>query len=63
MILISHRITTLMQAECILVLDKGRVAEMGPHEELMQNHGIYRHIYDMQMTMPEALSEEVNQNE
>ena len=66
-ILISHRITTLMQAECILVLDKGRVAEMGSHEELMQNHGIYRHIYDMQMTMPEettlVLSEEVNQNE
>lgn len=66
-ILISHRITTLMQAECILVLDKGRVAEMGSHEELMRNHGIYRHIYDMQMTMPEAspeaLPEEVNQNE
>ena len=66
-ILISHRITTLMQAECILVLDKGRVAEMGSHEELMRNHGIYRHIYDMQMTMPEAspeaLSEEVNLNE
>ena len=46
-----------MQAECILVLDKGRVAEMGSHEELMKNDGIYRHIYDMQMTMPEEVKE------
>jgi ATP-binding cassette subfamily B protein len=55
-ILISHRVTTLMQAECIMVLDKGRVAEMGSHDELMQKNGIYRHIYDMQMTMPEEVS-------
>ncbi len=54
-ILISHRITTLMQAECILVLDKGRIAEMGSHEELMKKGGIYRHIYDMQMTLPEEM--------
>ena len=50
-ILISHRVTTLMQAECILVLDKGRIAEMGSHEELMEKGGIYRRIYDMQMTL------------
>lgn len=52
-ILISHRVTTLMQADCILVLDHGRVAEMGSHEELMEKNGIYRHVFDMQMTMPE----------
>lgn len=52
-ILISHRVTTLMQAECILVLDKGRIAELGSHEELMKKDGIYRRIYDMQMTLPE----------
>ncbi|MBR6395872.1 MAG: ABC transporter ATP-binding protein, partial [Lachnospiraceae bacterium] len=34
-ILISHRITTLMQADCILVLDDGKVAELGSHEELL----------------------------
>ena len=55
-ILISHRITTLMQAECILVLDKGRIAEMGSHEELMKKDGIYRRIYDMQMTLPEEVA-------
>ena len=54
-VLISHRVTTLMQADNILVLDKGRIAELGSHEELMKNEkGIYRKIYDMQMTMPEA---------
>lgn len=50
-ILISHRVTTLMQAECILVLDKGRISEMGSHDELMKKDGIYRRIYDMQMTL------------
>lgn len=52
-ILIAHRVTTLMQADNIMVLDKGRIAEMGTHEELMKKNGIYRKIYDMQMTLPE----------
>ena len=49
-ILISHRITTLMQADCILVLQDGRVAELGSHDELMARGGLYREIYDLQMT-------------
>ena len=49
-ILISHRITTLMQADCILVLQDGRVAEVGSHDELMTRGGLYREIYDLQMT-------------
>lgn len=48
-ILIAHRITTLMQADCIMVLEDGAVAEMGSHEQLMEHHGIYRRIYDIQM--------------
>ena len=57
-ILISHRVTTLMQAECILVLDKGRVAELGSHEELIKKKdGIYRRIYDMQMPLLEEVAE------
>ena len=55
-ILISHRVTTLMQAECILVLDNGRVAELGSHDELMEKGGIYRRVYNMQMTLPEEVS-------
>ncbi len=56
-ILIAHRVTTLMQADCILVLDKGTVAEMGSHKELMERHGIYRKVYDMQMTLAEEVEE------
>lgn len=48
-ILIAHRITTLMQADCIMVLEDGAVAEMGSHEQLMEHHGIYHRIYDIQM--------------
>lgn len=54
-ILISHRITTLMQADAILVLDKGRIADMGTHEELINRNGIYRDIYDVQMNLSEDM--------
>ncbi len=47
-ILIAHRITTLMNADQILVLDRGKVAQMGTHEELSQQEGIYKKIFDMQ---------------
>ena len=48
-ILISHRITTLMHADNIIVLDHGRIAEQGDHEALLKKNGIYRRIYDIQM--------------
>ncbi|MCL2427153.1 MAG: ABC transporter ATP-binding protein/permease [Oscillospiraceae bacterium] len=47
-ILISHRISTLMKADVIMVLDEGRVEEIGSHAELVQKDGIYRRIYDLQ---------------
>jgi ATP-binding cassette subfamily B protein len=50
-ILISHRITTLMQADKILVLDKGRVSDFGTHEELINRDGIYKNIYEIQMNL------------
>lgn len=49
-ILISHRVTTLMQADQILVLDKGKVADLGTHGELISRPGIYKEIYDIQMS-------------
>ena len=49
-ILISYRITTLMQADRILVLDDGAIAEVGTHEELIHRNGIYKSIYDIQMS-------------
>lgn len=53
-ILISHRITTLMNADQILVLDKGKVAELGNHSELLQKGGIYQRIYEIQSMSEEA---------
>lgn len=49
-ILISHRITTLMGADQILVLDQGEVREMGTHAQLIQKDGIYHKIYQIQMS-------------
>ena len=48
-ILISHRITTLMEADKIIVLNHGRIEEIASHGELIQHDGIYRKIYDIQM--------------
>lgn len=49
-ILISHRVTTLMGADEIIVLNEGRVEERGTHEELIRGDGIYRRIYEIQMS-------------
>ena len=54
-ILISHRITTLMQADRILVLNDGEMAELGTHEELIHHNGIYKSIYDIQMSSDDRL--------
>ena len=55
-ILIAHRITTIMHADQILVMDKGRIRERGTHEELLALGGTYRKIYDLQMAGSEEYS-------
>ncbi len=54
-ILISHRITTLSKADQILVLDHGRIAEMGTHEQLKQGGGIYQKICEIQSASAEEV--------
>jgi ATP-binding cassette subfamily B protein len=56
--LISHRTATLMNSDLIIVLDKGRIAEMGDHATLMSmENGIYRRIYTAQMSDPDGEDE------
>lgn len=47
-IVIAHRLSTIRNAEKILVLTDTGIAEQGTHDELMESHGIYRGLYEMQ---------------
>ena len=48
-IFIAQRISTVMDADCIFILDDGRLAASGTHRELMESSSLYREIYDSQM--------------
>ncbi len=47
-LVIAHRLSTLRNTDKILVLDKGRIVEVGSHKELYRKNGIYRKLYDLQ---------------
>jgi len=49
-IVIAHRLATIQQADRILVMEKGRIVESGRHEELINNGGLYRKLYELQFT-------------
>lgn len=52
---IAHRMQTVMRAEQILVLDKGRIVQQGTHQELLNQEGIYRRIYHLQAQIEQEL--------
>ncbi len=56
-ILIAQRITTLMNADLILVMDNGKIIERGTHDELIQQDGIYKKIYDLQSRSSSEVSQ------
>jgi len=47
-IIIAHRLSTVMKADLIVVLDKGKISEMGTHEELVKKEGIYNKLFKIQ---------------
>jgi ATP-binding cassette subfamily B protein len=57
--IIAHRVQSVMNADLILVLDHGRIAQRGTHEELLRQPGNYRQIYDIQTRIEVELEKEV----
>ncbi|AFS77751.1 ABC transporter ATP-binding protein [Gottschalkia acidurici 9a] len=53
--IISHRIGTIAEADLILVLEQGKLTQIGKHEELLNEHGLYKRIWDMQNSLEEKL--------
>ena len=62
-IVISHRVTTVMHADNIIVMEDGEITESGKNSDLLAKNGTYRRIYDMQMSLPDELKGEVNYEE
>jgi ATP-binding cassette, subfamily B, bacterial len=61
--IIAHRVQSVMNADLILVLDHGRIVQRGKHDELVQQPGIYRQIYDIQTKIEAELEKEVGSSE
>ena len=57
--IIAHRIQSIMNADLILVMDKGQIIQAGKHEELLNQTGMYRKIYDIQTSIEAELEEEI----
>ncbi|WP_314366782.1 ABC transporter ATP-binding protein [uncultured Streptococcus sp.] len=53
-IAIAHRLSTIQDADCIYVLDKGRIIESGRHEELLAQDGTYKKMYQLQAGMMDS---------
>lgn len=49
-IMVAHRLSTIQHADCIMVMHKGRICESGTHRELLEQDGIYRKLYELQIS-------------
>ena len=47
-VLIAHRLSTVQRADAILVMHRGQLREMGSHQQLLSQHGLYFKLYQLQ---------------
>jgi len=57
--IIAHRIQSVMDADLILVLDRGQIVQHGTHETLLEQDGMYRKIFDIQTRIESELEEDI----
>ncbi len=57
--IIAHRIQSVMEADMILVLEKGAIVQSGTHDELLAREGMYRRIFDLQSQIEDELQEDL----
>jgi ABC-type multidrug transport system fused ATPase/permease subunit len=58
LIAIAHRLSTVRDADKLLVLHQGHIQQQGSHQQLMQTEGLYKHLYELQL-QKDPIEEEV----
>jgi subfamily B ATP-binding cassette protein MsbA len=54
-IIVTHRLSTIKEVDEILVMDQGRIAERGNHQQLLKTNGLYAQLYNRQLESQEAV--------
>jgi ATP-binding cassette, subfamily B, bacterial MsbA len=62
-VVIAHRLSTIRKAHQIVVLEKGKVMEVGNHEELLSKRGLYYRLHEMQFGERKEMEEDSNKNQ